>query len=116
MNFSIIIPTLENYRYLENCINSITKNSTFDHEIIVHLNGHCNSSENFLKEKKISYTKSLKNIGLCSAVNIAAKKLKIIKVNTIINAKITVSSLLNILLKKLFRCFIIFTSTLYITF
>tara|TARA_B110001450_G_scaffold248854_1_gene265501 strand:+ start:352 stop:1176 length:825 start_codon:yes stop_codon:yes gene_type:complete len=76
MNFSIIIPTLENYRYLENCINSITKNSTFDHEIIVHLNGHCNSSENFLKEKKISYTKSLKNIGLCSAVNIAAKKSK----------------------------------------
>jgi hypothetical protein len=41
-------------------------------------------------------------------VNIAAKKLKISKVNAIINAKITVSSLLNIRLKKLFRCFIIF--------
>ena len=36
-----------------------------------------------------------------NGVNIAAKKLKIIKVNAIINAKITVSSLLNIRLKKL---------------
>ena len=39
MNFSIIIPTFQNYQYLSLCIKSIQKNSSFDHEIIVHLNG-----------------------------------------------------------------------------
>ena len=76
MYFSIIIPTLDNFKYLENCINSIIKNSAFKHEIIVHINGSCNLSENFLIKKKIQYTKSMKNIGLCSAVNIASKKSK----------------------------------------
>ena len=73
MYFSIIIPTLDNFRYLENCINSIIKNSAFKHEIIVHINGSCSLSENFLIKKNIQYTKSPKNIGLCSAVNIASK-------------------------------------------
>ena len=76
MHFSIIIPTLVNFKYLKNCINSIIKNSAFNHEIIVHLNGFCELSENFLNEKKITFTKSSENIGLCSAVNIAAKKSK----------------------------------------
>ena len=38
MKFSIIVPTLNNLNYLKILISSIEKNSTFEHEIIVHVN------------------------------------------------------------------------------
>jgi len=72
--FSIVIPTFENSEYLKLCINSILKNSTFSHQIIVHINGEDENTEKILLEKKITYTKSIENIGLCSGVNIASKK------------------------------------------
>ena len=72
--FSIVIPTYENSDYLKLCINSILKNSTFSHQIIVHINGDDENTEKILLEKKITYTKSIENIGLCSGVNIASKK------------------------------------------
>ena len=72
--FSIVIPTYENSNYLKLCINSILKNSTFSHQIIVHINGDDENTEKILLEKKITYTKSIENIGLCSGVNIASKK------------------------------------------
>ena len=74
MNFSIIIPTFRNKPYLALCVNSIEKNSTYKHEIIVHLNGDDIESEEFIKNKNIIHTKSERNIGLCSGVNIASKK------------------------------------------
>ena len=36
--FSIIIPTYNNINYLKLCIESIKKNSNFNHEIIIHVN------------------------------------------------------------------------------
>ena len=72
--FSIVIPTFENSDYLKLCINSILKNSTFSHQIIVHINGYDENTEKILLDKKITYTKSIENIGLCSGVNIASKK------------------------------------------
>lgn len=69
MFFSILIPTFNNFDYLKLTINSIKKNSTFKHEIIVHINGKCNKTENFLNNLKIKYSNTLKNIGLCSSVN-----------------------------------------------
>lgn len=74
MKFSIIIPTYNNFNYLKLCINSIVKNSKFNHEIIVHINGYDETTENYLKSNKHIYTKSDQNIGLCSGVNRAAKK------------------------------------------
>ena len=74
MKFSIIIPTFKNYPYLKLCINSILKNSKYDNEIIVHLNGIDDKSKDFVFEKKLKYTQSEKNLGLCSGVNLAAKK------------------------------------------
>ena len=71
--FSIIIPTLNNLNYLKILISSIEKNSTFEHEIIVHVNQNLDDTIEFLKTKKIKYTYSESNIGLCSAVNKAAK-------------------------------------------
>ncbi len=73
MKFSIIVPTLNNLDYLKILISSIEKNSTFDHEIIIHVNENLDDTIKFLKQKKIQYTYSETNIGLCSAVNKAAK-------------------------------------------
>ena len=36
--FSIIIPTFNNIEYLKICLNSLKKNSSFNHEIIFHIN------------------------------------------------------------------------------
>ena len=55
MNFSIIIPTINNANYLKLAINSIIKNSTFKHEIIVHLNGKDNETLTYLKEIQIMH-------------------------------------------------------------
>ena len=74
MKISIIIPTCKNFLYLKSCIESIVKNSKFDHEIIVHINGDDHFTEDYLINKKLSYTKSTENIGLCSGVNLASKK------------------------------------------
>ena len=73
MKFSIIVPTLNNLDYLKILISSIEKNSSFDHEIIIHVNENLDDTIEFLKQKKIKYTYSETNIGLCSAVNKAAK-------------------------------------------
>ena len=74
MNFSIVIPTFNNFNYLKLSIDSIRKNSFFKNQIIVHINGNDIKTENYLNELEIEYTKSDINIGLCSGVNMASKK------------------------------------------
>jgi glycosyltransferase involved in cell wall biosynthesis len=74
MFFSILIPTYKNLEYLELTINSLKKNSTYDHEVIVHNNSNDHKTEIFLKTNSILFTSSQENIGLCSAVNAAYKK------------------------------------------
>ncbi len=74
MEFSIIIPTFKNFHYCKLTIDSIKKNSSFNHELIIHLNGNDPETENHLKNENILFTKSNENIGLCSGVNTAYKK------------------------------------------
>ena len=74
MNFSIIIPTFENYKYLSLCVGSILKNSSYKHEVIIHLNGNDENSRKLISEENLLSTSSDINIGLCSSVNMAAKK------------------------------------------
>lgn len=73
MQFSIIVPTFKNYKYLKSSINSIKKNSSYEHQVIVHLNGKDDETEKYLKAQNILFTKTEENIGLCSGVNIAAR-------------------------------------------
>ena len=49
--FSIIIPTLNNLKYLKLCIESLKKNSKFNHEIIPHVNIGSDGTVEFLKKK-----------------------------------------------------------------
>ena len=73
MNFSIIIPTYQNFNYFKNTVESIKENSLYAHEIITHINGEDSNTENYLKQNNLKYTKSSENIGLCSGVNKASK-------------------------------------------
>ncbi len=70
---SIIIPTYNNKDYLKLCINSLKKNSYYDNEILVHVNEGNDGTVEYLKEKKIYYTFSKTNIGLCSGCNLISK-------------------------------------------
>ena len=54
--FSIIIPSLNNLKYLKFCIESIKKNSFYKNEIIVHVNIGSDGTAEFLKENNILYT------------------------------------------------------------
>jgi glycosyltransferase involved in cell wall biosynthesis len=74
--FSIIIPTLNNLKYLKMCIESIEKNSKFNHEILPHVNIGNDGTIDYLESKKISYTYTEENSGICKGMNIAAKKSK----------------------------------------
>ena len=72
--FSIIIPTFNNLIYLKNCIDSIKKNSNYDHEIIPHVNVGDDGTTKYLKEKNLNFTHTHYNAGICAGVNMAAKK------------------------------------------
>jgi len=76
MKFSILIPTLNNINYLKICINSIKKNSKYNHEILVHSNNSIDQTSSFLKDNNIKEIKSDKNYGLCTALNQLAEQAK----------------------------------------
>ena len=74
--FSIILPTYNNLEYLKITLESISKNSKYKHDIIVHVNEGTDGSLDYLESKRIDFTYSQKNLGLCTGVNTAAKKAK----------------------------------------
>ena len=71
--FSIIIPTYNNLDYLKLCLKSLKKNSSHNHEIIIHVNDGSDGTLNFVKTNNLKHTASDNNIGLCSSINKAAK-------------------------------------------
>ena len=72
--FSIIIPTLNNLSYLKLCIESIQKNSKYNHEIIPHVNIGTDGTLEYLKKNKIKFTYTKDNSGICKGMNLAAEK------------------------------------------
>ena len=69
MRLSIIIPTYNNLTYLKFILNSIEKNSSFNHEIVLHINDGSDGTLNYAIKKNIKYSYSIDNIGLCSSMN-----------------------------------------------
>jgi glycosyltransferase involved in cell wall biosynthesis len=67
--FTILIPSWNNVAYLRACVDSILKNSTYKHQIIVHVNEGHDSTIAYLHQQKINYTYSATNIGVCKALN-----------------------------------------------
>ena len=70
--FSILIPTYNNLEYLKVCINSIKKNSNFNHQIIVHVNEGTDGTLEYIKKINLEYTLSNENIGMPKALNKAS--------------------------------------------
>ena len=71
--FSIIIPTLNNIDYLKICLESLKKNSKYEHEIIPHVNIGNDGTVEFLKANNIKYTFTDYNAGICKGMNLASK-------------------------------------------
>lgn len=71
--FSIIIPTFNNLEYLKICLESIKKNSKYNHEIIVHINEGKDGTIDFLKKNNYKFSYSKINSGVCVAFNEAVK-------------------------------------------
>lgn len=73
MQISILIPTYNNLNYLKFTIDSIIKNSNFDHQLLVHINDGSDGSLDYIKNLDIQFTRSDKNIGLCNSINQLSK-------------------------------------------
>jgi len=71
--YSILIPTFNNFTYLKLCINSIKKNSKYNHQIIPHVNIGNDGTIDFLKKENIEYSFTEYNSGICEGINKAAK-------------------------------------------
>lgn len=71
--FSIIIPTWKNLNYLDLAYRSIRSNSATEHEVIVFFNEFDEDCARWLEGKKVLHAKAEKNLGICTAVNRAAK-------------------------------------------
>ena len=68
--FSILIPSWNNLDYLRLCVESIRKNSSHRHQIIVHVNeGKDGTLEWVASQEDLDYTYSPENIGVCFALN-----------------------------------------------
>ena len=71
--FSILIPSFNNCKIFRTCINSIKKNSKYDHQIIVHVNIGDDGTLEYLNKNNIEYTHTKYNSGICEGINKAAK-------------------------------------------
>src|SRR4051812_11278696 len=71
--FTILIPTWNNLSYLKACIESIRKHSTFQHQVVVHINEGTDGTREWVKAQQIEHTYSESNIGICRALNLASQ-------------------------------------------
>lgn len=71
--FTILIPTWNNLPYLKVCVDSIVKNSTFKHQIIIHINEGNDGTKEWVVDQGLSYTLSDHNVGICKALNQASR-------------------------------------------
>lgn len=67
--FSIVIPTWNNLPYLQLCIESIKKHSTFGHQIILFINDGSDGTLQWVENQDFDYIYSPENLGICYALN-----------------------------------------------
>ena len=67
--FTIIIPTWNNLKYLELCVNSIRKNSAYQHQIVIAINEGVDGTLQWVENQALDYIYAKENIGICYALN-----------------------------------------------
>lgn len=70
--FSVLIPSWNNLDYLKCCVDSIRKNSRYQHQIIVHVNEGKDGTLEWVRSQSIGYTHSYENVGVCYGFNAPA--------------------------------------------
>jgi glycosyltransferase involved in cell wall biosynthesis len=70
--FSIIIPSWNNLAYLKCCVDSLRKNSSYQHEIIVHVNEGRDGTLEWVRSQGLAHTHSQGNAGVCFGFNAPA--------------------------------------------
>ena len=69
--YSILLPTWNNLGYLQLCLDSIRKNSHFNHQIIVLINEGADGTVAWVESQSdLDYVHSKTNIGICYGLNI----------------------------------------------
>lgn len=74
--FSILIPSWNNLPFLKLCVESIRKNSAYEHQIIIHVNDGSDGTLQWVREQGIDYTYTPDNAGVCIPVNMMRTKVK----------------------------------------
>lgn len=74
--FSIFIPSWNNLPFLKICVDSIRKNSTYPHQIIVHVNDGSDGTLDWVRRQGLDYTHSDENVGVCLAMNMMRTKVE----------------------------------------
>jgi len=67
--FSILIPSWNNLPFLRLCVESIRKNSTFQHQIIIHVNEGSDGTLAWVEQNGFDHTYTAENAGVCIAMN-----------------------------------------------
>ncbi len=70
--FSVLIPTWNNLPHLRLLIESIKKNSSFPHQVIVHVNDGSDGTLDWVRQQGFAHSHSPANAGVCYAFNAAA--------------------------------------------
>ena len=70
--FTIVIPSWNNLPYLRLCVESIRRNSSFPHQLVVHVSDGSDGSLEWVRSEGLDHTWSATNAGVCFAVNAAA--------------------------------------------
>lgn len=71
--FSVIVPTWKNLAYLDLAYRGLVRNSAAAHQVIVFFNEFDRDCEQWLEGKQVIHAKSGRNLGVCEAVNQAAR-------------------------------------------
>lgn len=74
--FSIVIPTWNNLPYLKLCIDSLRRNSAYQHQIIVHVNDGSDGTLDYVRAEGLDYTHTPQNVGVCLAMNMMRTRVK----------------------------------------
>lgn len=69
MQLSIIIPTWNNLAFARLCVDSIRKNSAWQHQVILHINDGSDGTLNWARSEGLDFTHTPENAGICKAVN-----------------------------------------------
>ena len=67
--FSILIPTWNNLDFLKLCVESIRKNSVYQHQVIIYVNDGSDGTLDWVKSQGLDHVHSNTNVGVCLALN-----------------------------------------------